>query len=101
MPTSRAYRPARAFSAGSPLPDVPSRLARPNLYGRLPCGKRAVEALTRRVHCGLISGLWLQIGRLDPLRALMVIREAGAQLTGGLTREESPLSSAQLGRLTV
>ncbi|WP_371133167.1 Lin0512 family protein [Hydrogenophaga sp.] len=28
-----------------------------NLYGRLPCGKRFSEVLTRRVHCGLISGL--------------------------------------------
>ena len=32
------------------------------LYGRLPCGKQVFEVLTRRVHCGLISGLFVQCG---------------------------------------
>jgi hypothetical protein len=46
-----------------------------------------------RVHCVLISGLFM---RLEPL-ALMVVREAGTGLTDGLGAQ----SSAQFFRLTV
>ena len=41
---------------GRPRKTGPAAAAH-NLYGRLPCGKRVLEVLTRRVHCGLISGL--------------------------------------------
>jgi hypothetical protein len=50
--------------------------------------------LASRINCGLISGLFVQSG-LDPLLALMVIREVGAHLGGGfgisLTQEAQQL----------
>jgi hypothetical protein len=61
-----------------------------NLYGRLPCGKWVFEGLTRRVHCGLISGLLMQFGQ-RPLLALMVIREVGAHLAIGLALRPVPV----------
>src|SRR5205814_9096516 len=50
------------------------------LYGRLPCGKRVPEVLTRRNDGGLISGLVVQSGHKPPLLASMVSRWAGADL---------------------
>jgi len=45
-----------------------------------------LQALTWRINCGLISGLWVQLrARWAALLALMVSREVGAHLGGGFS----------------
>ena len=60
--TTYASSDARCARFGSMLGRKTVHRERLCLYGRLPCGKRVLEVLTRRVHCGLISGLLMQSG---------------------------------------